>query len=69
MKWLGLLLASLPLSTIAQKIPDAKPFANTITADDLKRHLYTVAGKEMEGRETATEGQRKAASYIEQVGS
>ena len=64
MKWLGLLMASLPLMTIAQKTPDPKPFGNTITADDLKKHLYTVAGKEMEGRETATEGQRKAAAYI-----
>jgi hypothetical protein len=49
----------------AQKIADPKPFASTITPDDLKKHLYIVAGKEMEGRETATEGQRKAAAYIE----
>src|SRR5258708_7603383 len=49
----------------AQKIPDPKPFANTITAADLQRHLYIVASKEFEGRETATEGQRKAAAYIE----
>lgn len=58
----GLLLAS--LSAFAQK---AKPetYAKTITADDLKKHLYIVASREMEGRETATEGQRKAAAYIE----
>jgi len=49
----------------AQKIADPRPFANTITADDLKKHLYIVAGPAMEGRETATEGQRKAAAYIE----
>ena len=49
----------------AQKIPDPKPFANTITRDDLKRRLYIVASKDFEGRETATEGQRKAAAYIE----
>jgi Peptidase family M28/PA domain len=49
----------------AQKTPDPRPFAKTITADDLKTHLYIVAGKDMEGRETATEGQRKAAAYIE----
>jgi hypothetical protein len=49
----------------AQKIADPKPFATTITPDDLKKHLYIVAGKEMQGRETATEGQRKAAAYIE----
>ncbi|HEX6429827.1 MAG TPA: M28 family peptidase [Niastella sp.] len=49
----------------AQKIADPKPFANSITPDDLKKHLYIVAGPAMEGRETATEGQRKAAAYIE----
>ena len=49
----------------AQKIADPKPFANSITPDDLKKHLYIVAGPGMEGRETATEGQRKAAAYIE----
>ena len=58
----GLLLASISLA--AQK---SKPenFAKTIKAADLKRHLYIIASKEMEGRETATEGQRKAANYIE----
>jgi hypothetical protein len=49
----------------AQKIADPKPFANTITPEDLKKQLYIVAGPAMEGRETATEGQRKAAAYIE----
>lgn len=48
------------------KPADPKPFASSITPDDLKKHLYIVAGAEMEGRETATEGQRKAAAYIEQ---
>ena len=48
-----------------QKIADPKSFASSITADDLKKHLHIVAGAGMEGRETATEGQRKAAAYIE----
>jgi len=48
-----------------QKAPDPQQFAATITTEDLSRHLYIIAGKEMEGRETATEGQRKAATYIE----
>ena len=64
-----LFLTALVLMTsqaiIAQKAVNPTPFANTITTDDLKKHLYIVAGKEMEGRETATEGQRKAAAYIE----
>jgi len=64
-----LLVAAMTLSVAAQsqkiKIPDPKPFANTITADDLKRHLYIVASKEMEGRGTGTAGERRAAAYIE----
>ncbi len=48
----------------AQK-KNATTYANTITADDLKKRLYIVASKEMEGRETATPGQKKAAAYIE----
>ncbi|HEY4335623.1 MAG TPA: M28 family peptidase, partial [Puia sp.] len=36
-----------------------------ITAEDLKKHLFIVASADFEGRETATEGQRKAAAYIE----
>ncbi|HVM88552.1 MAG TPA: M28 family peptidase [Puia sp.] len=49
----------------AQKIPDPRPFANSITETDLKKHLYTIASKDFEGRETATPGQHKAATYIE----
>jgi hypothetical protein len=49
----------------AQKVANPKPFASLITEDDLKRHLYIVASKEFEGRETATAGQRIAAAYIE----
>lgn len=48
-----------------QKAPDPQQYAATITSADLSKHLYIVAGAEMEGRETATEGQRKAAAYIE----
>lgn len=61
------LLMALAATTAAsaQKIADPKPFANTITPEDLKKQLYIVAGPAMEGRETATEGQRKAAAYIE----
>ena len=49
----------------AQKLPDPRPFAKLITVDDLKKHLYIVASADFQGRETATEGQRKAAEYIE----
>jgi len=60
---LFILLTSFVAGAQKQGKPDV--FAKTITADDLTKHLYIVAGKEMEGRETATEGQRKAAAYIE----
>jgi hypothetical protein len=54
---------------LAQKkkatVADPKKYAASITQEDLSKHLYIVAGAEMEGRETATEGQRKAAAYIE----
>lgn len=59
-------LALLSVTSYAQKKPaNPKPYASTITDADLKRHLYIVAGADMEGRETATEGERKAAGYIE----
>ncbi len=57
-----------PAALIAQTKPSLKEagkFASTVTATDLKTHLTILAGAEMEGRETATEGQRKAAAYIE----
>ena len=50
----------------AQQISKPDPFAGVITAADLKTHLFKVASKEFEGRETGTEGQRKAAAYIEE---
>jgi len=62
-----LLLAALFGSTFSYAQKKAKPetFGKSITAEGLKKQLYIVAGPEMEGRETATEGQRKAAAYIE----
>ena len=64
-RYLWVVALTISAAAQSQKIADPKAFANTITADDLKKHLYIVAGKEMEGRETATEGERKAAAYIE----
>lgn len=39
-------------------------YANSITANDLKKHLYIYAGDEMEGRMTGTKGQYMASNYI-----
>ena len=60
-------LSLLAFSASAQKKNKAaEQFSKTITADDLKTHLYILASPEMEGRETGTEGQRKAAEYLKQ---
>ena len=39
-------------------------YAETITADDLKKHLSILASDEYEGRETGEKGQKMAADYI-----
>jgi hypothetical protein len=64
-KFLVLVLVTSALQSFAQKAPKPDSYAKTIMAADLKKHLFIVAGAEMEGRETATPGQRKAAAYIE----
>ena len=66
MKKLVLLLFVLSTLLVqAQQKANPSPFAKHITREDMQRHLYIIAGAEMEGRETATEGQRKAAAYIQ----
>ena len=64
-KFLLLVFLFAATASQAQKKKSPVKYAVSITADDLKRHLYIIAGPEMEGRETATAGQRKAAAYIE----
>ena len=39
-------------------------YANTITTNELKTHLYLYASKEFQGRATGTEGQKKAAHFL-----
>lgn len=43
----------------------ALKFSSGVTQQGLQEKLTVLASAEMEGRETATEGQRKAASFIE----
>jgi hypothetical protein len=45
------------------KLP--KGFIESITQEDLKKHLFYIAGEETEGRGTGTPGLAKAAAYIE----
>lgn len=42
----------------------SQKYASSITAKDLKKHLYIYAGDEMEGRMTGSKGQKMAAEYI-----
>ncbi len=61
------LFAFLPLLLVAQKKNKAwEKTGATITATDLKKHLYVIASAEMEGRDTPSPGLEKAANYIEE---
>ncbi|GAB4093112.1 hypothetical protein GCM10028786_20390 [Flaviaesturariibacter terrae] len=53
------------LAGAAQKKGNPQVFAATINEADMRKHLFTLASAEMEGRETATPGQKRAAAYIE----
>ena len=65
-KFFALVLVASTLNSFAQKAVNVpRAYAKTISAADLKKHLFIVASAEMEGRETATPGQKKAAAYIE----
>ena len=46
------------------QLEHANKFAKTITEKDLKKHLYTYASDEFEGRNTGSEGQKKAVEYL-----
>lgn len=46
------------------KSVDRTVYASTITATDIKEHLYIIAGDEMEGRMTGEKGQKLAAEYL-----
>jgi hypothetical protein len=42
----------------------AEKYANTITSEDLSKHLHILASDSMEGRETGFKGQKMAANYL-----
>lgn len=39
-------------------------YANTITQEELRTHLFIIASDEMQGRDTGSEGQKKAGRYL-----
>lgn len=70
--WIFAILATNLLTAAAQPsrpsgVDTARVLAATITAGDLERHLLQIASEEFEGRETGTDGQRKAAKYLAEV--
>jgi hypothetical protein len=60
-----LLLTFMSLTAFAQKAEELKKFGTVITQQGLKEKLSIIASAEMEGRETASPGQKRAAAYIE----
>ncbi|HLF46419.1 MAG TPA: M28 family peptidase, partial [Chitinophagaceae bacterium] len=65
----AIILLGFPVFLIAQKktktIKAIEKLSSSITASDLKKHLYIIASAEMEGRDTPSPGLEKAGSYIE----
>lgn len=64
---LSLLLVACSVEKNTPKDPakaDVAKYMNTITQNDLKKHLYIVASDSMQGRDTGTEGQKKAGRYL-----
>ncbi|GAA4059300.1 M28 family metallopeptidase [Flavobacterium chungnamense] len=51
-------------STKTTKPLDVNSYINSITSEELKTSLTIVASDEMQGRETGSEGQKKAGQYL-----
>ncbi len=64
MKKLILFFAFCTTSIVAQESSISAALAKTIDGATLKEHVYTLASDAYEGRETGTEGNTKAATYI-----
>jgi hypothetical protein len=62
---MGLIFAGSVFFCFAQKKTDPVLFGSSIKSENLRKHLFQIAGPAFEGRETATPGQQKAAAYIE----
>jgi len=52
------------ISTVKHNLANPVPYAQTITQDELKEHLYIYASDEFEGRDTGSPGQKKAVEYL-----
>lgn len=54
----------LSITTISFAQDDAAKYAESITPEDLKKHLVIIASDSLEGRDTGSPGQKKAAEYV-----
>lgn len=66
-KILYLLIFSAIYSSVIAQTNAVNTYASLINEMSLKKHLAIIASDSMEGRETGTAGQRKAANYIEEA--
>ena len=55
-----------PASLMARQDAIAVKYAKTITESDMKEKLTVLASDEFGGRETGTEGQKKASAFLEE---
>ncbi len=72
----GILLSVNTLALAQERLPqerlpqdrlpqdDAAKYAASITPSDLKKHLVIIASDSLEGRDTGSPGQKKAAEYV-----
>lgn len=54
-------------NALAPEKPDVSNLAASISEEELREHLYTYASDEFQGRETGTEGQKKAVAYLQKA--
>lgn len=62
--WLVGILALLLGANVTAQDATALKYGATITAEDLERHLRYIASEELQGRDTGSEGQKKAGAYL-----
>lgn len=52
------------IASVPKKEVSVADYIQTITQEDLKKHLYTIASDAMQGRNTGEVGQKEAGKYI-----
>ena len=63
-QWWGAATLSAVLTISASAQDPISTYSQTIQMSDLEKHLRYIASDELEGRDTGSEGAKKAAEYI-----